>query len=607
MKKLHLLYIFLVAIIISACQTELPDPDTDAVYKSITKIYELNEDGSVNYQYKHQLKYLTHFAFNRAYGESFIVYNPEKQKLKINESVTMQADGAKVSSPDNAYNEVLPRFAAGVPAFNHLREMVVTHTGLELGCVVSFDYEVKSTKDYLPFLSDNILLAEKSPIQKMKIIVKIPVGKVLNYKLLNSDIEPKVVTKKGIITYVWNFEQLKQHSFDRNKPHYNETLPRLIFNTATIAEALKTITTENKIPDIIIMKVDDKIKDAKTDFGKLFALQKMMVNEANRFRIPVQHTGYQTRSFADIWKTNGATDIEKTLFLAALLNHYNIKAKPIFAIPKLSFDKNIGQINSANHTYIKADLEKESVIISTTSLKAKNNLAYKLTNAVLIDFDGNIIEIDQEKYNKINKLNLKGNFTLFYDGNIKGKADLTLAGYINPYFEFIKDNKNAKTIAEKAISGIKVNKAKLADWDSDASKISFDFEMKEAAKKQEAYNFLNLKLSNLGFSYKHFDLLTKTRTSPIDIGEPIEEVYDLKMQVPNGYIMVLGNIDTTLTNSVGEVKIKFYHTKESIEIYKKLVLNKKIISVDEYPDFRNIYLLWYNKNYSEIALKERKN
>lgn len=604
MKKLYIIYLVLATLIISACQSELPDPDTDAVYKSMTKIYELKEDGSVTYQYQHELKYITHFAFNRLYGESFIVYHPEKQILKINESLTTQANGTKVPSPENAYNEVLPRFAAGAPAYNHLREMVVTHPGLELDCVVNFDYELTSQKGYIPFLNENLLLAEGSPIQKLKIVVKVPEGKPLNFKLINVSTEPKISSKKGVTTYTWNFKPLQQISFDRDKPHYNETLPRLMFSTASMQEAVELMVMDNKIPENIITVVNEKLKDAKTDFEKLFVLQKMLATEINEFNIPIQHTGYQNRSFAEIWKTNGATSLEKTFFLAALLNHYNIQATPIFALPKSGFDKNIGLLKEGGHTYLAVDIAKESIIISATSSNAKNDLGYQIKDEVLVDFEGNIVDMNSEKYHTAKHLELKGNLTLTDNGDIKGNAALTLKGAISPYFDLLKDDKNAKAVANKAISGFKATKATLQDWDSEASLINFEVEKKKAAKKQEAYTFLDLQNSDLGLSAMHFHILTEKRTAPMTIGGPLEEIYDLKLQVPSGYVMVMGNIDTTLTTAVGEVKITFNNTPLGIEIYKKLVLNKKAVSVDEYPDFRNLYLLWNNKNFKEIALKK---
>ena len=42
------------------------------------------------FRYKMELTLFTHTAMNGTYGESFIVYNPQYQELKINSSYTKQ-------------------------------------------------------------------------------------------------------------------------------------------------------------------------------------------------------------------------------------------------------------------------------------------------------------------------------------------------------------------------------------------------------------------------------------------------------------------------------------------------------------------------------------
>ena len=105
--------------------------NSDATLNSVTETYTLNSDGSIDYDYFKSLTYNTQFAFNSLFGETFIVYNPEFQTLKINECYTIQSDGTRIDAPANAFNEVLPSAAANSSAYNGLREMVVTHTGLE--------------------------------------------------------------------------------------------------------------------------------------------------------------------------------------------------------------------------------------------------------------------------------------------------------------------------------------------------------------------------------------------------------------------------------------------------------------------------------------------
>ena len=94
---------------------------SEAEYKKLAKTWTLNADGSQEFRYNMELTLFTHTAMNGTYGESFIVYNPQYQELKINSSYTRQKDGTIIKTPDNAFVEVLPRNAADAPAYNHLK------------------------------------------------------------------------------------------------------------------------------------------------------------------------------------------------------------------------------------------------------------------------------------------------------------------------------------------------------------------------------------------------------------------------------------------------------------------------------------------------------
>ena len=122
------------------------DENYDAVYLQLKKEYTLNADGSIDYHYVKKQKLQTYRSFHNLYGETFIVYNPDFQSLKVNDVYTIMADGKKNPSPANAFNEVLPGFAANAPAYNKLREMVITHSGTERNAVLNLDYVLHSKK-----------------------------------------------------------------------------------------------------------------------------------------------------------------------------------------------------------------------------------------------------------------------------------------------------------------------------------------------------------------------------------------------------------------------------------------------------------------------------
>jgi len=115
---------------------------TDAIFLKIDKTYIQHEDGKIEYRHIHDLKLLTFFAIHRKYGESTINYNPHFQEVIIHEVYTLLENGKKVSLPFNAINEILPNEAIDAPTYNHLRRMVITHTGLEINCVIHIDYSI---------------------------------------------------------------------------------------------------------------------------------------------------------------------------------------------------------------------------------------------------------------------------------------------------------------------------------------------------------------------------------------------------------------------------------------------------------------------------------
>ena len=90
---------------------------------------------------------LNTFRTLRSMGEWFHVYNPQLEELNIIQSVTVQPDGTRVPMPDNAMLDQTPYAVQNAPDFSGIRERMVSHTGLEPGCVVEFAYE---TRDLVP-------------------------------------------------------------------------------------------------------------------------------------------------------------------------------------------------------------------------------------------------------------------------------------------------------------------------------------------------------------------------------------------------------------------------------------------------------------------------
>lgn len=189
------LYITFISVLFTLTATAA---DYEAEFKQISKSWTLHADGSREFRHSKELTIFTHTAMNSTYGESFIVYNPKHEKVVIHSAYTKQKDGNIVQTPENAFVEVLPKQAANAPDYNHLIELVVVHTGLELGATIYLDYSIISEPGYLRQIDLCQSLNELSPVKDYRLSISAPENTPLYSGIINRpDIRPKVSVSNG--------------------------------------------------------------------------------------------------------------------------------------------------------------------------------------------------------------------------------------------------------------------------------------------------------------------------------------------------------------------------------------------------------------------------
>ncbi|MGM0496578.1 MAG: DUF3857 domain-containing protein, partial [Bacteroidota bacterium] len=475
----QIIILLLIALIVGSisCKktTKKEYDNADAIFQNITKVYTLNEDGSIDYHYQHELDLRSYYAFNRLYGESFIVYNPDYQELDINKSVTETPEGKKVPSPDNAYNEVLPRFAEGAPPYSHLREMVVTHTGLEKNSTINFDYDLKSNKDFKPFLMENELLAKKSPIRNLTIKVRFPEDKELNYKLLNAEEERLNISNKGDFKeYKWQFSNISAIPNDDKQPEYKEHLPRLIFSTKNFEEAYSYLTEQlsSDIPGDINKKLNRILEGKSSKLDSILAIQDMVVNHMNHFEIPQEYKGFRTKSNKHVIENNGGTTIEKTNVLSSLLKKIGIDAEIVGIIPSEFHEEEIGDFNSIKQYYVKVQPEDEELYLSAIHSNSFNS-KYKHSEEVnlLINNSNETPKFAETKKNK-NKINVEGELKLEKDNSLTGEITYERSFCENPFFEITKSRDNVKSLLMPGIPKNAISNFEIQNLNTETLKVT---------------------------------------------------------------------------------------------------------------------------------------
>lgn len=580
----------LILLIFTACSAPLTDEqkNADAVYLKQVKEYTLNPDGSSSYHYYHKLLYNSYLSINRFYGETFVVYNPQFQTLKVNKSETKMADGKMVKSPENAFNEVLPGPAADAPAYNYLREMVITHVALERGAIVELDYEIQTKNGFMPYFFDRVNLCESSPVKEVEIVVRVPKSEKLNYNLINqpTGLNCKKSSDDKYDIYKWESFNLNAYSHEPLQAEGSAKYPYLTFSTTdftTVFNFLKGNLINTFVPDDAAKNL---LNDASKGWDKVNLIKDYVASNINTYGVSPWMTGYRFRSPEEVWKDNGGTEGEKAILLSAMLKLAGFNAQTVVAGYNHNFNKEVGFPGSFDKYWVKVEFEGESRILSAVEEHSDvpgNRLAISLAD--------DISQINFENPAKPEfKSSLNAGITLTKDVKLSGKATL----FMNRF------DKN-----KGLLSGIPNTSFSSADIVNSKDSIthSITFTNPNLPEKIDGFFVITLPKITQGISSVGIGDLPFTRLTTIELPGSYNETYTFSFTLPKGLKIISPNSKTKVENSLGFCSVELTENEGKIVVTRKIRINKAIIPAESYADFRQIMSLWADKNLNKIVVK----
>jgi len=299
--------------------------DPDAVYKLLRQEWTVNADGTSDYHYRHEVQILRNRALT-AYadkGETFVVYNPDIEELTVNEVYTVQKDGTRVEMPQNAFVYQLPSQCTDCGRFNHLRELAMIHTGMELGCTIVVDYTIHR---HYSLVSQTLALVKECPVERWEINVRVPEGQELNAQLTQPEggsFSP--IVESTATSYALKAYNMPQSYVDAYLPAANRMYPMLHFYNGvpefTPAFDRQGLAEANSVAN--------KLIDGDDMREHIAAIQGFVVDNIHLADIDPAMLGYVHSTAAEVWRTGCGTATDKAVLLASMLNQVGYTARVI--------------------------------------------------------------------------------------------------------------------------------------------------------------------------------------------------------------------------------------------------------------------------------------
>ena len=540
---------------------------SEAEYKKLAKTWTLNADGSQKFRYKMELTLFTHTAMNGTYGESFIVYNPQYQELKINSSYTKQKDGTIIKTPDNAFVEVLPRNAADAPAYNHLKEMVIVHTGLELGATIYLDYTVTSKPGYLPEVDIFEELLQSSPVKEYTLTIVTPEVKELAYTLTNNPAKASVKRSGGTCTTSWTLRNLPASSRAPFVYVKNGDVPFLAATTyASEGEALATLLKQfNPSGDPQLTTLAESLTEGeKKDEDKLEAILEYTTNHIANNGLTLDQTGYRLRPADAVISTAYGTEVEKANLLAGLLDGAGFKAEPM-ATYQAYADKGLA-LKAVDQLFVSCMVNGELYLFSTSSTHRPQTVNFDRTPLFSLQTGKPVAIAVPQDYQIKSDIAVR-----FKDGKVTTSTKESVGKELMPYFT-TGNSENEQTAPLKVENG---------------------------------YATISLPDAEYGFSHLPYGYLNSQRKENLLIPRPVNEVYTYTIECPENMELRTPETDKTIRNAAGSLTISVKKNGRTATVTRSLELNKQLYTPAEYKELRQLLTEWSDVNGKTLLFSVR--
>ena len=529
---------------------------SEAEYKKLSKTWLLNADGSQEYRYQMELTLFTHTAMNGTYGETFVVYNPHFQEVKINSSYTKQKDGNIVKTPANAFVEVLPRNAANAPAYNHMKELVIVHTGLELGATIYLDYTIKSKPGYLPALDVFEVIPQKSPVCDYTLSVITPEDVDLSCKLTMKKGSPSVKSVDGMRHTIWKLHHVPSISQSDFVALANGDIPYL---------AATTYKSKKAAYDVLCRQFDDESQPnvkslaSKLTHGKSGVEAKIKVisdfvnHQIAANGLSLQQTGYRIRPVAEVLRTVYGTDIEKFNLFLSLLNAAGVKAEPVVTYP-VGAEEGLG-LCAIKHFY--ASVENGTYLLNFKNFARPSDVEFGLVPYFQMLDGKSVFSRNPRQYQ------IKGNYTLGVGKKgVSLNVDENVGGSLLSYFQ---EGRRTRT------------------------------EMQNL-KVQKGYATYVLPESASAFSRLSFGTLNSRRDANLLLPRLVDETYSYLIRCSDSVSLCTPEKISKISNAAGEVSIAITKSDDNVHVKRSIKLKKQLYTPSEYKNLRELLINWQDAN-----------
>ncbi|MBM3244476.1 MAG: DUF3857 domain-containing protein [Candidatus Omnitrophica bacterium] len=364
--------------IIADCPQPEEYPQAGALILLADENIEITKENTQVFEIHYLIKIINERG-KESFSETHIDYDSTFEKIDLEFARTIKPDGTIVDVGSRHIRDV-SRYL-NFPLYSNAKVFIISFPEITEGAVI--EYKVKIYRNRLVNEKDFCMaypVQASEPIIKAKFGLKLPKGRALHIKKLNSeynnfgaDLEPKVKENGPAVYYSWEFKDIPQIMPEANMPPHVEINPAVIISTFSGWEeiyawwkglSLGKIKTDKDINN----KVKELIKNKHEESGKAAAIYNFCAKDIRYVAVEYGQAGYEPHSAADIFRNKYGDCKDQAVLLVAMLKEAGINAYPVLIPTRDAYNLDPGFPSMLfNHAIAAADIEGKLILMDPTA------------------------------------------------------------------------------------------------------------------------------------------------------------------------------------------------------------------------------------------------
>jgi len=587
-------------------------PGEDAVVLFSADTFTLHPDGRID-TYRHRLVRLQSEYAIDDFGDPRVPYDSLLQEVVVHTCRAYTRDGRTVDATAHAFNRTTPDAVAGCPDAMRRQELVISHVGIERGCVIELEVEVRDRAPHAPWLEGLVFAAEAYPVVKRVITVKLPQGTTLHRAILGGalaeetapgDVDPGEGGAAEI--HIWRGENLPAAREADDGAGGRRTRPYVVFSTCPSWEALAArvrgdleaaarVDPAAEAPlaawlarqerESTTLTVEDRIAAILELTGELTTSASVASFEAYRAPGPARHT-FETACGSDWDRAALALALLRRLGVEPEIALRSVSPRPARDVPALSQFDRVYFVRATGEALDPAGGQR----LARAEDWGDGPLFLAGTASTAPRWEGRETPASQA--------DVAISVTLDAKGGAKGEAEFSLTGQLLPYPDLIDIDTCLETYAVHLLPGAKLTGKEVRELSPARARLRFSFAADTLARDPDGC--LRLRLSggpvDLAGILSGYNLRRPARTTPIVLPGPLSEHVTWKITLPKGIAPSYLPSPQSVENGAGAFRLQCgpiaqsrAEEPEPIVVSWALDLPRAEIAPAEYPALRRLY------------------